>query len=83
MDSDQTPAPETHPHSGRGSFSFRVRTRLSETVAQPPRTDPHGDPEPPWLGRTGEITTPHGTIRTPAFIPVATAAFMIRGRPIS
>lgn len=74
MDSEQTPAPKPHPLSGRDSFSFRVRTRLTETVAQPPRTDPHGDPEPPWLGRTGEITTPHGTIRTPAFIPVATAA---------
>lgn len=28
----------------------------------------------PHLGRTGLITTPHGTIRTPAFIPVATKA---------
>jgi len=26
------------------------------------------------LGRTGEITTPHGTIQTPAFIPVGTKA---------
>ena len=26
------------------------------------------------LGRTGEITTPHGVIRTPAFIPVGTKA---------
>lgn len=28
----------------------------------------------PTLGRTGIITTPHGTIRTPAFIPVGTKA---------
>ena len=26
------------------------------------------------LGRTGEITTPHGVIQTPAFIPVGTKA---------
>ena len=26
------------------------------------------------LGRTGKITTPHGTIQTPAFIPVGTKA---------
>ncbi len=26
------------------------------------------------LGRTGEITTPHGVIATPAFIPVGTKA---------
>jgi queuine tRNA-ribosyltransferase len=26
------------------------------------------------LGRTGEITTPHGVIKTPAFIPVGTKA---------
>lgn len=29
---------------------------------------------PGSLGRTGTITTPHGTIRTPAFIPVGTKA---------
>src|SRR5690348_12993834 len=28
------------------------------------------------LARTGTITTPHGTIETPAFIPVATRAAM-------
>jgi queuine tRNA-ribosyltransferase len=26
------------------------------------------------LGRSGEITTPHGVIHTPAFIPVGTKA---------
>jgi len=30
--------------------------------------------ERPTLGRTGTITTPHGPIRTPAFIPVGTKA---------
>jgi queuine tRNA-ribosyltransferase len=29
---------------------------------------------PGSLGRTGEITTPHGVIQTPAFIPVGTKA---------
>ncbi len=31
-------------------------------------------PTSPALGRTGIITTPHGSIRTPAFIPVGTKA---------
>ncbi|WP_431862119.1 tRNA guanosine(34) transglycosylase Tgt [Micrococcus terreus] len=43
-------------------FSFAVGTRL---------TGPYGSPR---LGRTGTITTPHGQIQTPAFIPVATQA---------
>ncbi|NUL44342.1 tRNA guanosine(34) transglycosylase Tgt [Cellulosimicrobium funkei] len=43
-------------------FSFAVDSRL---------TGPDGRPRP---GRTGTITTPHGTIQTPAFIPVATQA---------
>ncbi|HEU5121587.1 MAG TPA: tRNA guanosine(34) transglycosylase Tgt, partial [Candidatus Saccharimonadales bacterium] len=34
-------------------------------------TDSLGDPR---FARTGEITTPHGTIATPAFIPVGTKA---------
>jgi queuine tRNA-ribosyltransferase len=42
-------------------FSFEVTARLS---------DMGGDPG----GRAGVIRTPHGTIRTPAFIPVGTAA---------
>jgi len=29
---------------------------------------------PNRLGRTGQITTPHGVINTPAFIPVGTKA---------
>ncbi|MGM7666389.1 tRNA guanosine(34) transglycosylase Tgt [Microbacterium sp. A93] len=43
-------------------FSFAVGHRL---------TGPDGTPR---HGRTGTITTPHGTIQTPAFIPVATQA---------
>ena len=44
----------------RSDFSFQVETRLSE-----------GD-FGQALGRTGNIVTPHGSIRTPAFIPVGT-----------
>ncbi len=29
---------------------------------------------PGSVGRTGEISTPHGVIKTPAFIPVGTKA---------
>ncbi|MFC7401895.1 tRNA guanosine(34) transglycosylase Tgt [Citricoccus sp. GCM10030269] len=43
-------------------FTFAVGTRL---------TGPDGQPR---AGRTGTITTPHGQIHTPAFIPVATQA---------
>ncbi|NHU86172.1 tRNA guanosine(34) transglycosylase Tgt [Kocuria sp. JC486] len=50
----------------RASFSFRVHDRLADTTPDPGSG--------PWLGRTGTITTPHGQIQTPAFIPVATAA---------
>lgn len=42
-------------------FSFTIRTRLDEGGYGP-------------LGRTGTIHTPHGDIRTPAFIPVGTKA---------
>ncbi|RJN31424.1 tRNA guanosine(34) transglycosylase Tgt [Nesterenkonia natronophila] len=39
------------------------------------------DRVPGELGRTGTITTPHGIIRTPAFIPVATKATVKAVRP--
>ena len=42
-----------------------------ETTAHGPSRE-KGEAGP--LGRTGVIETPHGTIRTPAFIPVATKA---------
>ncbi|MBG6217909.1 queuine tRNA-ribosyltransferase [Arthrobacter sp. CAN_A6] len=56
-----------HPQSQQSSFSFTVGTRLEERAA------PSG-PTGPRHGRTGTITTPHGTIRTPAFIAVGTKA---------
>lgn len=42
-------------------FSFLEKERLDS-------------PHQQYLGRTGEIHTPHGTIKTPAFIPVGTKA---------
>lgn len=44
----------------QSEFSFRVETRLPENESGQS------------LGRTGTIVTPHGPIRTPAFIPVGT-----------
>ncbi|WP_418908303.1 tRNA guanosine(34) transglycosylase Tgt [Glutamicibacter endophyticus] len=59
--SEQTFTPsETHPR--QAEFSYEVGTRL---------VDSEGNPT---LGRTGTITTPHGTIKTPAFIAVGTKA---------
>lgn len=54
--------------AARSTFGFTIEKRLEETNPRP------SDHEGPWLGRTGSITTPHGEIQTPAFIPVATAA---------
>ena len=45
-------------------FGFDVVARMD---------DDHSFPES-QLGRSGVITTPHGQIRTPAFIPVGTKA---------
>lgn len=42
-------------------FRFRVTTAMAET-------------SPTAIGRTGVVTTPHGEIKTPAFIPVGTKA---------
>ncbi|KQO02867.1 queuine tRNA-ribosyltransferase [Arthrobacter sp. Leaf234] len=56
-----------HPQSQQSSFSFAVHHRIEET------TPGAGGPGPRH-GRTGTITTPHGEIRTPAFIPVGTKA---------
>ncbi|MGO1531198.1 MAG: tRNA guanosine(34) transglycosylase Tgt [Micrococcaceae bacterium] len=53
--------PAATPPSPR-DFSFTVGHRLT------------GDDGAPRHGRTGTIVTPHGTIQTPAFIPVATQA---------
>ncbi|UXN32063.1 tRNA guanosine(34) transglycosylase Tgt [Glutamicibacter sp. M10] len=50
------------PHARQEEFGFEVGTRL---------TAPDGSP---MLGRTGVIRTPHGEIKTPAFIAVGTKA---------
>ncbi|WP_104117759.1 tRNA guanosine(34) transglycosylase Tgt [Arthrobacter sp. B1805] len=56
-----------HPQSQQSSFSFSVHHRLEDTT---PEAGTGGRRH----GRTGTITTPHGEIRTPAFIPVGTKA---------
>jgi queuine tRNA-ribosyltransferase len=55
-----------HPQSQQSSFSFDVHHRIEETTP--------GQGSGVRHGRTGTITTPHGEIRTPAFIPVGTKA---------
>ena len=56
----------------QSAFSFTVGTRLSESCA--PSPEQHDANGGEFLGRTGTITTPHGTIQTPAFIAVGTKA---------
>ena len=70
----RVPAPEETllPAAARSDFGFAVEHRLAETATiAGGRLEANGGP---FLGRTGTITTPHGTIRTPAFVPVGTAA---------
>ncbi|MFJ6002981.1 tRNA guanosine(34) transglycosylase Tgt [Arthrobacter sp. NPDC092385] len=55
-----------HPQSQQSSFAFSVSSRLEDTTPATGGGHRHG--------RTGTITTPHGEIRTPAFIPVGTKA---------
>ncbi|VXA90963.1 tRNA guanosine(34) transglycosylase Tgt [Citricoccus sp. K5] len=62
MTHQTSPRNPAHAPATPRDFSFAVDSRL---------TGPDGQPRP---GRTGTITTPHGTIQTPAFIPVATQA---------
>ncbi|SDQ28377.1 tRNA guanosine(34) transglycosylase Tgt [Leucobacter chromiiresistens] len=57
-------APSTPPSPA--DFGFQVEHRLSSGGF----TGSNGEP----LGRTGTISTPHGDIQTPAFIPVGTKA---------
>ncbi|MBB2995269.1 queuine tRNA-ribosyltransferase [Paeniglutamicibacter cryotolerans] len=52
----------TPAHPRQSDFSFEVGTRLSNADGSPA------------LGRTGVIRTPHGDIKTPAFIAVGTKA---------
>lgn len=56
-------------------FGFELGARLSETATSPASREArerNGGGE--FLGRTGVVTTPHGQIATPAFVPVGTAA---------
>lgn len=68
------PAPFETPRSlaARAAFGFEVEHRLGGTARIPRGGAEAGGGQ--FLGRTGVITTPHGTIRTPAFVPVGTAA---------
>jgi queuine tRNA-ribosyltransferase len=53
----------------RRAFSFDITTRLDDSVKGLGRDGKRH-------GRTGVIHTPHGDIRTPAFVPVATQSAM-------
>ena len=53
----------------RSAFSFEQHTRLTDSPTGKVRDGAR-------YGRTGVIHTPHGDIRTPAFVPVATQAAM-------
>ncbi|MEO6530227.1 MAG: tRNA-guanine transglycosylase, partial [Specibacter sp.] len=67
-------APHTIPGepASQSEFSFEVTTRLNETCS--PGADVVTRNGGKFQGRTGVITTPHGTIKTPAFIAVGTKA---------
>ncbi|MGP5319246.1 tRNA guanosine(34) transglycosylase Tgt [Arthrobacter rhombi] len=56
------PSAAAEPHPRQSAFGFEVGTRLKNADGSPS------------LGRTGTIRTPHGDIRTPAFIAVGTKA---------
>ena len=64
--------PSTEPPAA--PFSFRLHTRLRETTTPTAQHITANGGE--FQARTGTIHTPHGDIRTPAFIPVATQATM-------
>jgi queuine tRNA-ribosyltransferase len=57
------------------SFRFDLGARLAETSGNDSSSAAlNRNNGGEFLGRTGVITTPHGTIRTPAFVPVGTKA---------
>lgn len=56
----------------QSQFSYEVGARLAELC--PPSSAQIAENGGEFLGRTGTITTPHGEIRTPAFIAVGTKA---------
>ncbi|MGA7204652.1 MAG: hypothetical protein WBX27_08495, partial [Specibacter sp.] len=72
------PTPATEPPAAPGGpasqseFGFRVTTRLNESCA--PSGEEIERNGGKFQGRTGAIATPHGTIKTPAFIAVGTKA---------
>ena len=73
-----TPAPATAPHTlpagpaSQDEFGFRVATRLEDSCSPTSAAVELNGGK--FQGRTGVITTPHGTIKTPAFIAVGTKA---------
>lgn len=62
------PSPEGFAPAHPAEFGFEVTHRMEPADGTPTTGQGAG------LGRTGVITTPHGSIQTPAFIPVATQA---------
>jgi queuine tRNA-ribosyltransferase len=66
------PAAASTAAADQSQFSFTVGTRLADSCApSAAQVSANGGV---FLGRTGIITTPHGEIRTPAFIAVGTKA---------
>ncbi|MDY6056074.1 tRNA guanosine(34) transglycosylase Tgt [Micrococcus sp.] len=63
-----TPGPASGAPAHPSHFGFEVTHRAEATGEAATTADGAG------LARTGVITTPHGQIQTPAFIPVATQA---------
>lgn len=63
--SQQRNVSESHPWP-KDSFSFAIESRQTRGAFRGTNAQP--------LGRTGVIQTPHGEIKTPAFIPVGTKA---------
>ncbi|PYI69691.1 tRNA guanosine(34) transglycosylase Tgt [Arthrobacter livingstonensis] len=60
------------PPASQGEFGFKVTTRMGESCApSDAAVELNGGK---FQGRTGVITTPHGTVKTPAFIAVGTKA---------
>ena len=68
------PAPSGASAPGPQDFGFRIEARLAGATGT-------GADNAPRQGRAGIISTPHGTIQTPAFIPVATKATVKAVRP--
>ncbi|MHC6594197.1 tRNA guanosine(34) transglycosylase Tgt [Arthrobacter sp. C152] len=75
MPANPTPPPAASPPApaaAQSQFSFTVGARLVESC--PPSAAQRDGNGGEFLGRTGTMATPHGEIRTPAFIAVGTKA---------